>query len=296
MQRHHWTYSLLLLIASTLFCACHTDKADEGVLSAGKMENVLYDYHLAQALAQQAPNDSVDYYVRLYQQLVFEKYGIDNATFDHSMQWYERHSDQLKKIYERVAERMGGSADGNGNRMLVGLNSASGDTLSIWHGPSSVLLNSQGINRFTYSQRADTTLRYGDILQWTVNTSWFYREGEHRAVACITIRYEGDSIATQQQFLYSDGDQTMTTRIGKRKVKSIDFFIYQCAPWADRVRLLYIRNMQLIRIRPHEVQEEEQAPGEDADTIKRLHLNPERRLRDSLLRLDTLNERKPHFI
>lgn len=38
----------------------------DGVLGAGKMEDVLYDYHMAQAMAQQMPGDSIAYYTRLY--------------------------------------------------------------------------------------------------------------------------------------------------------------------------------------------------------------------------------------
>lgn len=69
----------------------------DGVLGAGKMEDVLYDYHMAQAMAQQMPGDSIAYYTRLYQEAVFMKYGITQSDFDKSMIWYERHADKLGK-------------------------------------------------------------------------------------------------------------------------------------------------------------------------------------------------------
>ena len=132
---------LIALLFLPFLQSCHSDFPDD-VLKPGKMEDVLYDYHIAQALAQQSSNDSIDYNIRLYQKAVFDKYGIDEAIFDHSMQWYERHNTQLKKIYEHIAERLGGNVN-NGPVVFSGLNSASGDTLSIWTGPGSVLLCSQ---------------------------------------------------------------------------------------------------------------------------------------------------------
>lgn len=297
MQLHR-SMSVLCLV-SLLFLplmqACHSDFPDD-VLKPSKMEDVLYDYHIAQALAQQSASDSIDYNIRLYQKAVFEKYGINEAVFDHSMQWYERHSTQLKKIYEHIAERLGGNAN-EGAVNFAGLNSVSGDTLSIWSGPSSALLCSQNVNRFCFTLRADTALQKGDMLYWKFSSHWFYREGEHRAVASIAIHYEGDSISTMQQFVYSDGEQYISTQIGNRKVLSIDCFIYQCAPWVDRVRILSIQNMQMFRVRQHEVPEvKEDALSDSIKREEKASLNAHQRLRDSLLKLDTLNERKPHFI
>ena len=82
MQLHR-SMSVLCLV-SLLFLplmqACHSDFPDD-VLKPSKMEDVLYDYHIAQALAQQSASDSIDYNIRLYQKAVFEKYGINEAVF-----------------------------------------------------------------------------------------------------------------------------------------------------------------------------------------------------------------------
>ena len=172
---------ILLLISALCLMSCKPGPPD-GVLGAGKMEDVLYDYHMAQAMAQQMPGDSIAYYTRLYQEAVFMKYGITQSDFDKSMIWYERHADKLGKIYARLSERMGGSADVTNNALLPGLQTASGDTLNVWQGPSSILLNSQGVNRFVYTQRADTAIQSGDRLVLMFNAEWFYHEGEHRVM------------------------------------------------------------------------------------------------------------------
>lgn len=290
-----------VLLASFIFVQACKPSAPKDVLKMKAIENVLYDYHMAQALAEQTHPDSVAYYTRFYQQAVFQKHNIAKTDFDHSMEYYERHTDQLKKIYEHLAERFGGSinTDAMPGNILV-QSSVKGDTLSIWRGPSSVLLSSQGVNRFVYTQRADTSLQAGDQLQMTYNVDWFYHEGERRGIAQVVVRYEGDSIAVMQQYFYASGQQYMSLTLGNRKVKRIDCFVYQCAPWADRVRVLLLSNIKMYRLRSHdkEAKSEQVSKSKKAvlDSTKHRILNPQIRVRDSLIKSEKAEERKPHFL
>lgn len=292
--------SVVLLISLFLVQACKPS-APKDVLKMKAIEDILYDYHLAQALAEQTHPDSVAYYTRLYQQSVFQKHNIAKADFDHSMEYYERHTDQLKKIYEHLAERLGGNINNDampGNILVQ--SSVKGDTLSIWRGPSSVLLSSQGVNRFVYTQRADTSLQAGDQLQMTYNVDWFYQEGERRGVAQVIVRYEGDSIAVMQQYFYSSGQQYMSLTLGNRKVKRIDCFVYQCAPWADRARVLLLSNIKMYRLRSHDKAATNKPATENnktsLDSTKHRVLNPQLHVRDSLIKSEKAEERKPHFL
>lgn len=287
--------SIILLILSAICLASCKPGTPDGVLGEGKMEDVLYDYHMAQAMAQQMPADSMAYYTRLYQESVFMKYGITQSDFDKSMMWYERHTDKLSKIYARLSERMGGSADASNGALLSGLQTASGDTLNVWHGPSSILLSSQGVNRFVYTQRADTAIQGGDRLVLMFNAEWFYHEGERRVMMYATIHYAGDSVSTMQQFVFMSGNQQMQTTVGKGKVTSIDLFAYQCAPWDNRARIVSLSNMRMYRVRSHET-EKAGTSSLHNDSLSRRPINPQRRMRDSLMRADTANERKPHFL
>lgn len=278
--------SLLPLVVS---CKPGTPK---GIIKQGKMENILYDYHLAQAMAQQVQADSVDYYLQLYRQAVFQKYGISKTAFDSSMVWYERHTDVLGKMYARLAERFGGSADGGNAMGNLSLTSVSGDTLNVWKGASSVLLNSKGVNRYVYTQRADTAIKAGDRLQWHFNTEWFYHEGERRAVAVITLQYEGDSVSVQTTNVYSSGSQSLSVTIGNKKVKSIRCFIYQCAPWSDRLRMLLVNNVRLYRMRTKDVLPIGKNNVVIDTNMVVSPINMQKHIRDSLLREDTLNRER----
>lgn len=288
--------SMVLLLQAFVSCKPGVPK---DVMSQSKMEDVLYDYHIAQALASQTPVDSVDFYMRLYKASVFEKHHITQTDFDHSMEWYERHTSVFKKIYDKLTERLGGKLDDDSptyfNRSDALM--AEGDTLQLWKGPSQVMLNSSARNYFAFEQKVDTALHAEDVLQWRFNVDWLYREGDRTAILLMTVHYEGDSIATTQQFVYSSGGEVVTCRIANRKVKKVEFLIYQSAPWSDRARIISLTQMQLYRIRKKKKEEKKPATL-NKDSVNTEQPNtpaPALRIRDSLLRADTMNERRPHF-
>lgn len=294
-MKHRPRFLWLIVLPFLVLPSCKPGTPDD-VLPAGEMEDVLYDYHVAQALAQQATSDSMDYYVRLYQQAVFDKHGLDAAAFDRSMVWYERHTEQLNDIYTHLAERLGdaSASRGDAGQVAGGMLSASGDTLNIWKGSPTILLHSKGVNHYVHSERADTAIHAGDRLQWSFFVNWYYHEGEREATACMTVHYAGDSIATVYQRLSLSGERTLTLRVGDRKVERVECFVYQNAPWSERPRLLTLSGVSLYRMRTHEPKQPK-AEQVQADTTAKLRLNPELRIRDSLLRQDTMNRRRSHF-
>lgn len=254
-----------------LLCSC-TSGAPSSVMSTGKMEDVLFDMHLARALAQQMSSDSIDFYSRLYQQAVFNKYSIDEATFDSSMVWYSRHTDQLEKIYERIAERLGDTSGGGSSTLdLADARHAAsiGDTLNVWRGSTFVLLSSQGCNRFTFEQRADTALQADDLLQLRYNVDWHYNDGDRRAQAMLIVHYEGDSIATASQYVISSGKQVLSLHLAKRRIERIEGFIYQSTGWSEKPRLLALTGLKLLRIRQRKESAESSAEH-SPDSLKQL--------------------------
>lgn len=287
------TYFALIAI---LVCSCKPGTPN-GVMSASELEDVLYDMHLAQYMAQQHAYDSLAFYNKLYQQSVLKKHGIQQADFDRTMEWYSGHTKQLSEVYTKLGERLGDTSSAgkasDGQSAPSG-NFLSGDTINIWHGPSSALLTSQGRNRFVFKEEADTSLQAGDLLKWVFAADWHYHEGERRALAVLIIHYEGDSTAVTQQFVNSAGFQIVSTHVAQKKVKSIEGFVYQDTQWSERPRILNLSYIQMWRVHIRKEKPSQEA-GEAADTTRRLEMTPQKRLLDSLKRQDTLNEKKPHF-
>ena len=287
-------HTIIILTAFAFsVCSCKPGKPS-GVLSDSKMEDVLYDIHMAQAMARQMPSDSVDFYLRKYEEAVYAKYGIDSQTFHTSLAWYERHTDNLAKIYDRLSERFG---EGGHFSAMAHAGGEAGDTLDIWHGQPFVLLSSQGISHYTYEEKTDTVLHEGDILQWQFNADWHYHEGAREALAMLVVRYEGDSTAVSRLPIYSSGLQTVSTRIAKLRVKRIECLIYQDVPWNKRPRILTIALPQLLRIRSKQLQAEAEAEAVAArrDSSEKAEMTGRIHLRDSLVREDSAREQRPHF-
>ncbi len=287
--------TLAALLLPALLAGCKPGVPD-GILKEGAMEDALYDYHLAQAMAEEAPGDSAAYYAALYREAALRKHGLSQADFDRSMEWYMRHTGKLSKIYARLSARFG-------NASSAAVSVTGGDTLEIGRLPLFTLLNAQGENRLSFEERPDTTLHNGDEVQWTFSSSWYYREGLRAASAVLVLRFEGDSVAVTQQDILSDGRQTVAVRVNSdRRVRSVSGFVYQKADWSERPRLLALSFMRLMRIRRKDLPPAPALPGGgdgtengDAAAMQRPPRTPQQRLRDSLLRADTLNERRNHF-
>ena len=180
---------------------------------------------------------------------------------------------------------------------------ASADTANLWQGPQFVLLSSQASNRYTFTLPADTALHEGDLLQWRFFAEWFYHEGSRDAQAVLVVRYANDSVGVASQKLYGSGQQTVSLTVGRRQVVSIEGMLYQATEWTARPRMLVMALPQLLRMHrnslsetpsPAEAATTAVAPEATSDTLRRLHLTPQQRIRDSLLREDARNRRPRH--
>ena len=69
-------------------------------IQPGELEDILYDYHLADAMASVSGNDSVN--MVKYHTAVLQKHGYTEADFDSALVYYLRHTEQLKTIYENL--------------------------------------------------------------------------------------------------------------------------------------------------------------------------------------------------
>lgn len=295
--------SFLLFLFILTFSLVSCRKSDSaGILSEGKMEDILYDYHLACGLAMQAEADSVDYYTRLYTEAVFAKYHTDAATFDRSMEWYARHTERLGEIYGRLADRMGAAPTGDKavGSGQTGQKEQQGDTLMLWQAQPHILLHSQGNNRYVFSFKPDTLVHSGDRLQCRFRTAWHRRSGQPQGLVVLAIGYAGDSLAVTQQYMHSSGQQTFQISVeSDRKVERIQGYVYLCAPWSDRPSLLTLSDFHLqcihsaAKAAPDSTASKLQARPDSS--LQLLPTPPGQRIRDSLLQSEKNERSRPHF-
>ena len=94
----------IFLTATVIFAATSCKvRTPKGIISPDKMENLLYDYHEAQAIAKNTNNK--DNNTEIYTEAVLQKYNVSRKEFNNSMEYYSRHADQLYKIYTNLEKR-----------------------------------------------------------------------------------------------------------------------------------------------------------------------------------------------
>lgn len=248
--------TLLLCLAFLMLAGMSSckDSRPRDVLSEGKMENLLYDYHLAKAMAE-GRSDSTVIYDRLYTQSVLRRYGLSQADFNRSMQWYTRHADVLYGIYTRISDRYekflqsgrnGSTRSGSSVYTSAG---TKGDTANVWPAGSSFLLTPRGLSHtYSFNLKADTSFHPCDRFIWHFNAQFIYSQGRKEATAVLNVRYDNDSSTVVVQPIYSSGALDVSITAADLPIRGIDGFIYLNESWTEDVKLLYLSRFSLIRM------------------------------------------------
>lgn len=268
--------ALFALLSAILLSSCSVE-IPQDVISESKMESILMDYHLAQAMAEADREGDVYAQRYLLTQAVFHKHGITEAEFDSSMVWYSAHSEYLYKMYQHIDERMKREAEKVGlenQEIDVFANlSADGDTANIWQGETHMVLRpALSENILTYRIPCDSTFRTGDSFMWQFDQWYVASTAPHEAFALMTVEY-GDTTVSATTHIYGDGHSElripMNEKIKHLQPLCIRTHIYmQSDQVYSHYRLLLLGNVRLIRIHSQESTIPEEVPTVEADSIE----------------------------
>jgi hypothetical protein len=251
--------------------ACKPSVPSE-IIQPGDMEDILYDYHVSQAMSRNGYGNA-DYNRQFYFQAVLRKHGVTEAEFDSSLVYYYSNVRRLQDIYESVNERLNdeakslGASVGDINRYQQ--YSTTGDTASIWQMQSDVLLMARPtMNRFDFTVKADTSFYKGDSFMFQFSSEFIWQSGHKDAVVCIVTRYDGDSTVQHVQHASIGGNfQLRIPAVKKHRLKDMNGFIYlDSEDDSDVRRLMFISQIQLIRF--HNKEAEQDDTNEDDQTPK----------------------------
>ncbi|MCD8284920.1 MAG: DUF4296 domain-containing protein [Prevotellaceae bacterium] len=270
-MRRGFCLSLIVFLAA----AC-TVGVPHWVIPQGKMERILYDYHLAQGMAEASggSDPSTDRSVLVAQ--VFAKYGISEEDFDTSMVWYSAHSERLVEMYQHVDDRIQREAASLGvdaaDDVYAHLTSY-GDTALIWTTTNVCLRNTATGNLETYTIHADSTFMPGDTYALRFKSRFVTEDGRQEGYALLIARYEGDTLASVTSRMGGDFEtnieiaQSALTDTARLTLLQVVFYFPYDETNRSQFRLWMARQPMLIRFR-HTT--EELAPEdeeEQADTI-----------------------------
>ncbi|MBQ6652468.1 MAG: DUF4296 domain-containing protein [Prevotella sp.] len=249
--------SLAMLATALLLCmvACRS-KEKEHVISTHKLEAILYDYHLAQGLAQTRSGDAL--IMLKFQTAILDKHGVSQEDFDASMAYYMRHTEKMHDIYERLSNRLSDEAVAQGSSLSEignGGLAANGDTANVWKGQAAVVLNPYPpFNRMDFNIKSDTTFHAGDRVTLDFNAQFIYQDGIRDAIVMLAVTFNNDSTATQiihasNTSHYSLG-LTDSERIGIKTVRG--FFLLpsnnNMSDTKTTLRMALITDIRLVRM------------------------------------------------
>lgn len=248
---------LAFLIFFTLLLIGCKPSVPDGVLSPKEMEDVLYDYHLADAMAQDDDADQ-GYKERMYRAGVLKKHDVTQAVFDSSMVYYLRHTEELQKIYERLSDRLNDEIVAlGGSTRSMGDFTMNGDTANIWNGARTMVLDPhEPFNLYNFEIPVDSSFHKGDRLMLNFESEFIYQDGMRDGVAVLAVKFGNDSIATQSIHMSSPINYRLTIadndHYGIKEIKG--FFILNRAndpsgQSLSTLRLMILKNITFVRMR-----------------------------------------------
>lgn len=261
-----------VFLTALLMVGCEVKKPDS-VIPESQMEDLLYDYHMAQALGENLPYDE-NYKRVLYTEAVFKKHGTTEAAFDSSLVWYTRHTDIMAKMYERISKRLRTQRDEINH--LIALRDKKpqitppGDSINIWFGRQLNVLTGMPLNnRMTFTIPADSNFKKRDTLLWEMR--YLFIEGKpdtaHAAIMAMQIVYENDSTISKVKRIFDSGMQHIklySDTLGA--IKEVKGFVYY--PADKKPRTLLTDKIRLMRYHCTDTLSSAAKDSLQADSIK----------------------------
>ena len=253
----------LVAVMALLFCISSCKPSlPSGVLSKGKMTDILYDYHLALAMAHMDDNGDKGQSLA-YREAVLRKHDVTSAEFDSSMVYYMRHTELLEDVYKDLTDRynneitaMGGSAKEGGEFANL---SATGDTANVWNlATSMVFMPVQPFNSTSFDIKVDSTFHKGDRLMLDFDAQFIYQDGMRNGVAMLAVQFGNDSIAQRTIMIQSTQHYSVelsdADSLGIKSVKGY-FMLMNGDNGTDvssqtTLKLMFLEHIKLIRMHP----------------------------------------------
>lgn len=243
----------LLAIALLLLLSGCRLKRPDNVMSPKKMEQFLYDYHLAQAIGQELPKEE-KYTTQAYVDWAYKKNGITREEFNTSLVWYTRYPKELAKIYKRLSNRVD-SEYKLASKSLSQIEKKSftiqsGDSVNLWYLDRTALLNTSAyMRKLTYRVNRDTTFHKGDTIILSLTGSFVSIDSGVPQYAYMSLSaYYTDSVSTVDTILRNSGQVRLPVILDRKKdMLNISGSINYLDSTDNRNSMLVLSGLELMR-------------------------------------------------
>ena len=256
-----FTICLLLI----LFASCQV-KTPKEIIQPDKMETLLYDYHIVQAMGSEI-NNVQEYQIKLYHEYVFKKHGVTKAAFDSSLVWYTRHPAYLTQIYANLQERFDYEVAilQDEKNIAQAVNESekdvTADTLELWTGKTVTELTSAPYNnRLLFSFESDSAFIVGDSVALKINTRFFSTKENTSQIVYAALLASYNDNTTESVAMNIKTSEPFTLQIPRdydRTMNEIKGFIYYNDNDAAAKSGVVLSGLSLLRIHPFTEEESE---------------------------------------
>lgn len=252
---------LCLFLAFCILTGCKP-KRPKGILSEGKMEKVMVDYHLAQGMAEAANEGDLEATRYKYIQAVFKKHHITEAEFDSSLVYYFENSEKFFEIYKNVSLKVQAQAEKFGVDARATQNQYShltdqGDTANIWTDhPNTCIIPDRLQNIYQFTLMADSTYQPGDAFIWHFHTQFITQGPDRETYAVFTLQYDNDSVVCITQNVRGNNNfdikYTPSSPLDTVMLRKMNGFVYMptMQPNENSLMVLLLRDLSMIRMHP----------------------------------------------
>lgn len=247
----------------------------EDVISEGTMEDILYDYHMAQGMSDVTPRDegiSSDMQLYDYQHAALTKHGVTEEEFERSMSFYCSDLNRLSRIYAHVSERLEGTAEAYGiitstSESYTRL-SATGDTANVWSDRPIYVVKPNALeNLQSWQLECDSTWHGGDDVLWQFSCDLLSKATINDMLTFdIVVVYTNDSVRSALNTTRSS--RTADVRINTPydwKPSTITGHLFMTADnsTTQQSRIFVVHEPVLIRFHKRDVQPEPKPESND---------------------------------
>lgn len=276
---------MFLMAVGLMFLSACKPTVPKEYIQPDEMEDLLYDYYVAQGIPSDPKSKDTDYDRRYTTNLVLKKYGLTQAELDSSLKYYYTNMEEMFKIYGNVQKRLSEAALELGTSTTeverYTTHSLSGDTTDVWEGSRQmVLFPKPPYNIIKFSQKADSSYHQGDSFLMTFGNTFLVQSGSKSATVVLSVKYENDSIISHNTNVSSMGSTTLRMPTCDLKAKELTGYIYmpkrQGIDNESDMCVLLLDHVQLIRFHHKKNDEIHVGPVLNADTLKNDSLKPRR--------------------
>lgn len=255
-----------LMWMATMFVGCKPGVPKQ-YIQPGKMEDILYDFHLADAMAYSGGDyQELAFRRQAYREAALRKHGVTEAELDSSLIYYYRHTERLHDIYEKLSKRLNNDAialgaTANELSQLEGMTSQ-GDTATVWSNTQSIVLMPMApYNHVSFDIKADTTYHKGDKMILSFDCLFIFQSGMRDGVAMMAVTFANDSTASQVLHCSHENHFSLQLQDNERLgIKRVTGFIYLGKgnenSQANDLKLMTVSNLRLMKMHTSPPKEE----------------------------------------